>query len=111
MEHSASRRVDVLMQEAPHLIAAPLDLAAARRLVSTTGRTLQLAIATGRRELDARGAVSGEVWSTIEDLGEELERQLGELERAERLAGRRDRGDVGDRVRVFGAVPPSASSR
>lgn len=111
MEHSASRRVDVLAQEAPHLIAAPIAFDASKRLARETAGTLQLAIATGRRELQERGAVSDDAWSTIEELADQLTWRLGELERAERLAGLRDRDDAGHRLLPFGVIPPAPSSR
>lgn len=111
MEHSASRRVDVLAQEAPHLIAAPIAFDASKRLARETAGTLQLAIATGRRELQERGAVSDDVWSTIEELADQLTWRLGELERAERAAGLRPFEGIGRRLLPFGMIPPPPSSR
>ena len=111
MDHSASRRVDVLAQEAPHLIAAPITFEASKRLARETAGTLQLAIATGRRELAERGAVSEDVWSTIEELADQLTWRLGELERAERSAGLRRGDDAGHRLLPFGVIPPATGSR
>lgn len=111
MEHSASRRVDVLAQEAPHLIAAPIAFEASKRLVRETAGTLQLAITTGRRELAELGGVSEDVWTTIEELADQLTWRLGELERAERLVGLRGREDIGRRLLPFGMIPPAPSSR
>lgn len=108
MDHSASRRLDVLQREAPHLIAAPITFEASKRLVRSTAGTLKLAIATGRRELGERGGVSEDVWTTIETLADELTWRLGELERAERALGLRSGEDGGRRLLPFGMIPPAS---
>jgi hypothetical protein len=77
-----------------------------KRLVRSTAGTLKLAIATGRREQEQRGAVSADVWTTIDALADELVWRLGLLEAAERAAGLREPIDAGRFARVFGLIPP-----
>lgn len=83
-EHSASRRLDVLEADAPHLIARPGQAAA--RVHSSAG-TLRMAIATGRREHAETGTVREELWELMYRLAGELGERLGELEREQRHAG------------------------
>lgn len=85
-DHSASRHVDVLEAEAPHLIAHPGEAAA--RTQRGAG-TLRLAIATARREHRETGDVREELWILMDWLAHELGEALGALEIERRQDGSR----------------------
>jgi hypothetical protein len=85
-DHSASRHVDVLRRDAPHLIA---NLTGAPARAREAGLALKAAIANARVELDDRGTLDESTWNLLDLLSEQLVDRLGELEAAERKAGLR----------------------
>lgn len=85
-EHSASRHLDVLREEAPHLVD---ETAPAGRRVRDAAAALKQAIDNGRVEHEENGSLSEATWNLLDLLNDQLIERLGELEQAERRAGRR----------------------
>jgi hypothetical protein len=80
-DHSASRRLDVLELEAPHLIAEPTRTARSVRELATM---LRATVASMRRLHAADSTIIEELWELADRTAGELAERLGELEREER---------------------------
>jgi hypothetical protein len=85
-DHSASRRVDILREEAPHLL---LRLTSAPARVEDARAALKAALANARVEHTETGTLDESTWNLLDLLAEQLGDRFGELEAAERKAGLR----------------------